>query len=456
MPYYTRLKPNKKIDETTRKRIIDKLGLLRDELDTHFDEHGSDRKLGSVRIGTWNIREFGDNKSGGRDTECLYYIAEIASRFDILAMQEVTADLKQFKAFMRIMGPDWDYLATDVTDGSAGNGERMVFLFNQKKAYFRNIAGELTLPDGKKILASFGERIKLGNGCMLDLPGGHDLSGDYKAKTAKKKGTDIIRLDSDLEIPLPPGSTITLPDNCALAVKKHTVIERPQNGVARISIPTQDIGDDNYGVRLPGGALDDSFKQFARTPFLVSFQAGWLKINLCTVHIYFGDNEDPKLLAQRKSEIAALSEALGKRAADELKKDPNSTSMMGVLGDFNIISHDHETMEALESNGFKVPEELKKIPGSNVDKSKAYDQIAFWKPTARRQYAKLNILGAGVFDMFEHVYTMDEQQLYLPGSSKRKYKQWRTYKMSDHLPMWVEIQNDFSDEYLEMCAKEDL
>jgi hypothetical protein len=29
------------------------------------------------------------------------------------------------------------------------------------------------------------------------------------------------------------------------------------------------------------------------------------------------------------------------------------------------------------------------------------------------------------------------------------YRQWRTFQMSDHLPMWVEIGIDFSDAYLE-------
>ena len=28
------------------------------------------------------------------------------------------------------------------------------------------------------------------------------------------------------------------------------------------------------------------------------------------------------------------------------------------------------------------------------------------------------------------------------------YKQWRTYQMSDHLPMWIEVRVDFSDDYL--------
>jgi hypothetical protein len=29
------------------------------------------------------------------------------------------------------------------------------------------------------------------------------------------------------------------------------------------------------------------------------------------------------------------------------------------------------------------------------------------------------------------------------------YSTWRTYQMSDHLPMWVELHIDFTQEYLD-------
>jgi len=31
---------------------------------------------------------------------------------------------------------------------------------------------------------------------------------------------------------------------------------------------------------------------------------------------------------------------------------------------------------------------------------------------------------------------------------------WRTFQMSDHLPLWVELKIDFSDQYLERVLKE--
>ena len=30
----------------------------------------------------------------------------------------------------------------------------------------------------------------------------------------------------------------------------------------------------------------------------------------------------------------------------------------------------------------------------------------------------------------------------------RYYRQWRTFQMSDHLPLWLEVVTDYSDDYL--------
>lgn len=409
--------------------------------------------MNTVRIGTWNIREFGNTKYGGRDSyEPLYYMAEIISNFDIAAIQEVRDDMREFLELRQILGPDWDYIATDVTDGGAGNGERMVFLFNRNRARFRNIAGELTLPDGKKVLASFGERIRLENGIALQLPQGVDLSGVYPARSEATK-SGAIKLDQDLEIPLPDHTWLALPEGSALAIAKGATVTRPAGtrGKVKVEVPKNAVSGRDFRLRFPGEALDESFKQFARTPFIVSFQAGWMKIDLATVHIYFGHEDDEKILEQRRHEILRLTEALGSRADKEMRKNPDNPVLTAVLGDFNILSAEHETMQALEANGFEVPEKIRSIPGTNVPKDKAYDQIAFWEPKRDRGHVRVEIRGADVFDFFEYVYRLDERGTYAPERSEGSYKTWRTYKMSDHLPIWIELTSDFSDAYLDVC-----
>lgn len=452
MPFYPNLRVKKNDpDLLKKKRTATNLKSLQAALRKHIKDSQESEVTGeTVKIATWNLREYGAPKFGGRDFEANYYIAEIISHFDIVALQEVRANLREFKRLCRYLGPDWSYVATDVTDGHAGNGERMIFLYNERKVLFRHIAGELTLKESGKIRASFGERLKLESGLVLTTPAGSpSLSGTYRARLKTSSGKK--KLNADLEIPLPAGSTLEIPDGSSLVVTKNTEVVSPGKGKATVEIPDE-ISGSEYRLRFPADTFDDSLRQFARTPFLISFQSGWLKLNLCTVHIYYGDATDALKLEQRRSEIEQLTKALASKAKGEFKDD--DTSFLGVLGDFNIVGEGHATMEALESNDFVIPNKLKSIPGSNVARDRAYDQIAFWEPSKRAtRYASLDFKGANIFDFFEHVFTMDDEAIYRgeddnglkPTSS---YKTWRTYKMSDHLPMWIELRTDFSDEYL--------
>ncbi|MDN4642345.1 hypothetical protein QCD70_19040, partial [Agreia sp. PsM10] len=84
---------------------------------------------------------------------------------------------------------------------------------------------------------------------------------------------------------------------------------------------------------------------------------------------------------------------------------------------------------------------------SNALQNKFYDQIAFKiKPNRFETTGK-----AGVFNFYEVVFTEQDEELYIPAMGDRYnttskgvarqnktlyYKTyWRTYQMSDHLPM---------------------
>jgi len=42
-------------------------------------------------------------------------------------------------------------------------------------------------------------------------------------------------------------------------------------------------------IVIPPEKVDTEVLQFARTPFVCDFKAGWAPIDLCTVHIYYGE-----------------------------------------------------------------------------------------------------------------------------------------------------------------------
>ncbi len=104
----------KSIDSNTveGRRTAERLRALKLELDGAIPAKTVDS---TVLLATWNIREFGGTKSAGREAEPLFYLAEIISRFDIIAVQEVRDNLDALDELMSILGPWWKYLVSDVT-----------------------------------------------------------------------------------------------------------------------------------------------------------------------------------------------------------------------------------------------------------------------------------------------------------------------------------------------------
>lgn len=183
--------------------------------------------------------------------------------------------------------------------------------------------------------------------------------------------------------------------------------------------------------------------QISRTPFICGFKSGWSKFTLTSVHILYGTStaDDP----ERMAEIKHICKFLKERS-----EDPTTWSQNNILlGDFNIFSTEDPIMNSFYEAGFIIPEGIK-TKKSNVAKvERHYDQIAL-----KLSKDKFGFTGnSGVFDFFKTVYREDEESLYaqyLPEDRKDNYYKahWRTYQMSDHLPIWVELKIDYTNEYL--------
>lgn len=324
-----------------------------------------DRRPNSLIVGSWNIRAF-DNGVPRLD-ESFHYIAEIISAFDICAIQEVKTSLAPLKRLVRLLGPNWDYFVTDVSDHEGGNAERMAFVYNTNKVIFRNLIGEIVV--NRKALGSGG--------------------------------------------------------------------------------------------------------QIARSPFFAAFQAGWFRFTLVSSHIIFGKTTAAGL-ALRAQEVSAIAKAVTKRAKSE-------DQVYVFLGDMNIDSLEGPVMGALRESKLEVP----KFPASNLKGDKFYDQIAF--SVDGKTSRKTRLIRHGVFDWRNAVFgpfkpdpnapddpaqvarvqpvdilahyapianwnrttnpaTPDHKEPY--ADFARSFDQWMTYEMSDHLPIWVELETDYSDAYL--------
>ena len=349
-------------DPREKKRAIERLEDLRIQLDGAIPGKTADKTL---LLATWNIRQFTNN----RQKESYLYIAEILSRFDLIAIQEVKEDMKGLQEVMRILGKNWAFIATDVSsEEDGGNHERIAFLYDTNKVSFKNVAGEIVLPH-----------------------------------------TELIQ-----------------------------------------------------GM------------QFARTPFCVSFQAGWFKFNLATVHIVYGNSDED--LNRREAEIGAIGRFLDARAKSE-------KASYIILGDFNIPKVGDRFMNALEGSGFTIPEEIKNHPTNFGSEVRHYDQIAFDLQLEDDIQVYDEHFASGAFDFTESVYRDKDYEEYIPYMKKDVYvpnpdkpgkrkkiqverlgeealsyfhKTYRITQMSDHMPLWLELQVDFSNQYIDKQKKRNL
>jgi endonuclease/exonuclease/phosphatase family metal-dependent hydrolase len=148
-PYSARWKG----DEAGRLRTIDNLLGLRAALREEENAPPA-RAMGTLLLGTWNLREFDSPTWGARIEESYAYIAEIIERFDLVAIQEVRS-LVALHHLLDRLDSHWSYLVSDVTEGKAGNQERLAYLYDTRKVRFLGMAGELVLPpvvSGKKTI----------------------------------------------------------------------------------------------------------------------------------------------------------------------------------------------------------------------------------------------------------------------------------------------------------------
>jgi hypothetical protein len=356
----------KRLGKTELKRAVSTLERLRAQLSAEIPPKDAEDNL---LLATWNIRDLG--KAGGgfgygeRLPETYFYIAQILARFDFIAVQEVN-ELWAWEEVMSVLGPHWGFIASDVTEGKSGNGERIVYLYDKRKVSFRDIAGEIVL-------------------------------------------------------------------------QPSTLISKNSKGG----------------------------KQFARTPYIASFQAGWRKFDICSVHIYYGSESGAKL-KRRIEEIGGIARLLAQRAKAENK----AGKTMVLAGDFNVVGLKHKTMEALLKSGFVVPEKIQEPPGGQ--RNNYYDQIAFKTAPDAILFPKGKEEEAGSFRIYENAFTLAQIESYrkyfkplweeLNEKERKKakekgkepklttfeefYEDWRTWQLSDHQPLWVRLRANDSDKYL--------
>ena len=359
MPWYNDLRPksdNNKQDyalifpdmsKTDKKRTIKRL------LDLRISLRQIPNKLNdqNILIGSWNIKEFGQMTN--RISEAYFYIAEILSKFDLIAIQEIKNRLDDLSIVMRLLGSHWKFLINDMTGGKDGNMERFAYIYDSRRVNFSGLAGEIVLWD-------------------------------------------------EIE-------------------KIHLI------------------------------------KQLKRTPYITGFRAGWKSFAIINVHLNPGNDTDSRGL--RKKEVEALVAVIRER----IEKKQLWTENLMVMGDFNIYSDNEDIVAVLQEHGFNELSVLENAK-TNISGTEGYDKI-FYRKNEYFDIANTAGDNGGVFKYFDTIFKEDEFSSYkaymlehkenpstlTDDDAFRRYynSYWKRNQMSDHYPIWIEMQIDHSDQFLQ-------
>jgi endonuclease/exonuclease/phosphatase family metal-dependent hydrolase len=102
----------------------------------------------TLKIATWNIREFG-NPARPRLNKSLHYIAEIIGQFDLVGLVELRDNVKEVVEMMRYLGPYWDIIYSDYIEDAGGNRERVGYIFDRRACAFTGLTGNANEPRKK-------------------------------------------------------------------------------------------------------------------------------------------------------------------------------------------------------------------------------------------------------------------------------------------------------------------
>lgn len=279
-----------------------------------------------ILLATWNIREFGKSR---RTEAAVHYIAEVLGQFDLIGIVELRENLVDLQRVLRIMGPYWRAVYSDMVPDAGGNRERICYVYDKRAVVFNGLAS-----------AAFAPR--------------------------KKQGDEYPAID------------------------------------------------------------------WWRPPYVASFRSGTFDFVVLTTHIRWGDKGEEG----RVGELTKLADWIERKRVSEFAEDRD----LIVMGDCNIPGAEGPAFKALTRHGLVMPRVLRQgTHGSNLEKNKRYDQILHLP-----QYPESFINSGGVLDFYA-----DDHRPLFPRLEKDKF----TYQMSDHLPLWVQINTDIAGQRLDQLIQ---
>jgi hypothetical protein len=182
-------------------------------------------------------------------------------------------------------------------------------------------------------------------------------------------------------------------------------------------------------------------QSFWRAPYMCSFRAGNFDFIALATHARWGDSVDA-----RAAELGMLADWIEVHFKDRTAEDTD----LIVMGDFNTPSLDDKTFKALTRKGLQIPDSLRDlkigeqvVKGSNLNKDARYDQILHL-PTMKKRFSN----HGGTLDFFvskARIKGLFPDKDYTPLEF--------TYQLSDHFPVWVQINTDIDGQRLDQIVQ---
>ncbi|MFG1663808.1 endonuclease/exonuclease/phosphatase family protein [Streptomyces sp. Y7] len=199
------------------------------------------------------------------------------------------------------------------------------------------------------------------------------------------------------------------PERLAFLFNTHRV--KPSGLACELVVPLAE------GVNVGRGELD---RQFARTPYAVSFLSQGQTFTLVTLHVVFGKAAD------RVPELRAIAQWLADWAEQEFDWDHN----LIALGDFNIDRAGDPLFKAFTSTGLAPAPHLDGLPRTIFHTGEGghfYDQIAWFNHGQEgRPVLTLEAVAGGHAD-------------FVPELRGNRTLKDLSFHISDHYPLWVEF-----------------
>lgn len=364
-------------DGITRDDVIDIINIIEGKIpDSVLDK--------TIKIATWNIRSFG----GSRDNLHIHYIAEVLSRFDLIAITELQEDTRDLEKAMKLLGPYWKVIYSDSNMDDKGNQERIGYLYDGRVIEFTGLAAE-----ADPIRENFATREQL---TEIIVTNDEDILNDND----KEELIEILGSVQESE---------DFPEY--LRVKEF---------MKKIDDEfTGDRGDYAKKIVKRIGKFESTYDWW-RSPYLVSFKAGKFDFVMLAAHIRWGSGHE----IDKNRRIEALDKlADWVKERRELKhvKDKD----MFVLGDFNIPKVNDDFWNAITKYNLTTHNNIPSDDhGSSFVKNKRYDQIFYDTVNEHK------VEDGGVLNL----YPSEDDNLYR--NITRDRFEW---DISDHFPIWIQL-----------------